>query len=827
MTREMNELSRAVQQSLAAFVCALFLLPAAGMLVPAATVSAAPASPIGMEVHPLVGGRFESTGWAALSISLANDAEPVSGYVTASGIDGAVRRSVELPAGARKQLNLYLRPQPFVRQVSVDLVATDGRKLATATAPLEVLAASVADVATVGDGGGNLAPQLVARGGAGLPNPIALVTADIPERPEPLAGIEAIVWAADSTTLSDAQRRSMERWVAGGGQLIVLGGPDWQARTAAFTALLPVQSLSAADQVPLADLARWAGAAPPAEGAALTAASGALRPGAMGLDADERPLLSVATTGAGRVIYVAVDLATPAFRGWDGAASFWTRLLPDDRASAQFGGGVKGDDQVAGQMVQALSFIPSLEVPPAELLLLMIVGYILLIGPVSYVVLRRMDRRELAWVTAPALVIAFSFGSYGIGSVMKGGDILVNQISVARTTSGGSAASLTTYAGIFSPSRDTYDLTVEADALVSSLNTSAFFDGNGRPNRPANLITEQGDPAHLRGLSVGVFGLQAVSAQAIVPYRPALAVDWRFTDTGIAGTVTNQSSEPITDVAVLQQGSGKLIGDLTPGESTDFTLRIGQFTGQAASEQIYGFANFGGAQMSERDRQVNTRRSVLDMLAGFGGNMPLEMASGLAAEPLVVGWRPAVSDEATAEAGPLDVSVDDHQQRTYRETIEVISGRPVLGPGKVRLGAGLMPSTVLSTTGDVQRQDFGGIIVGNGEVHFGLALPLEASGLAPSRIRIQVATDPMSILVDQPNMPGQAPPGYRIAIRQAGTDDWIDLGDLNTTSSFEVPDPTLVLGDGGSMEVRVSGSGIDASQGGFPIFVGATVEGSL
>jgi len=827
MTREMNELSRAVQQSLAAFVCALFLLPAAGMLVPAATVSAAPASPIGMEVHPLVGGRFESTGWAALSISLANDAEPVSGYVTASGIDGAVRRSVELPAGARKQLNLYLRPQPFVRQVSVDLVATDGRKLATATAPLEVLPASVADVATVGDGGGNLAPQLVARGGAGLPNPIALVTADIPERPEPLAGIEAIVWAADSTTLSDAQRRSMERWVAGGGQLIVLGGPDWQARTAAFTALLPVQSLSAADQVPLADLARWAGAAPPAEGAALTAASGALRPGAMGLDADERPLLSVATTGAGRVIYVAVDLATPAFRGWGGAATFWTRLLPDDRASAQFGGGVKGDDQVAGQMVQALSFIPSLEVPPAELLLLMIVGYILLIGPVSYVVLRRMDRRELAWVTAPALVIAFSFGSYGIGSVMKGGDILVNQISVARTTSGGSAASLTTYAGIFSPSRDTYDLTVEADALVSSLNTSAFFDGNGRPNRPANLITEQGDPAHLRGLSVGVFGLQAVSAQAIVPYRPALAVDWRFTDTGIAGTVTNQSSEPITDVAVLQQGSGKLIGDLTPGESTDFTLSIGQFTGQAASEQIYGFANFGGAQMSERDRQVNTRRSVLDMLAGFGGNMPLEMASGLATEPLVVGWRPAVSDEATAEAGPLDVSVDDHQQRTYRETIEVISGRPDLGPGKVRLGAGLMPSTVLSTTGDVQRQDFGGIIVGNGEVHFGLALPLEASGLAPSRIRIQVATDPMSILVDQPNMPGQAPPGYRIAIRQAGTDDWIDLGDLNTTSSFEVPDPTLVLGDGGSMEVRVSGSGIDASQGGFPIFVGATVEGSL
>jgi hypothetical protein len=823
----MNVLSRAVQQSLAAFACALFLLPAAGLLVPIASVSAAPASPISMDVHLLVGGRFDASGWAALSISLANDAEPVSGYITASGTDGAVRRSVELPAGARKQLSLYLRPQPFARQVTVDLITTDGRKLATAKAPIEVLAASTADVAIVGDGGGNLAPQLVARGTAGLPNPIALVSADIPERPEPLSGIEAIVWAADSTTLNDAQRRSMERWVASGGQLIVLGGPDWQARTAAFTALLPVASLSASDGAPLADLAHWAGGTPPAGATTLTAASGALRQGGMGLDADDRPLLSVAPSGAGRIIYVAVDLATPAFRGWDGAAAFWTRLLPDDRISAQFGGAVKGDDLVAGQMVQALSYIPSLEVPPAELLLLLIVGYILLIGPVSYVFLRRMDRRELAWVTAPALVIAFSFGSYGIGSVMKGGDILVNAVSVARTTSGGSAASLTTYAGIFSPSRETYDLTVEADALVSSLNTSAFFDGNRPATQQVNLVTEQGDPAHLRGLSVGVFGLQAVSAQAVVPYRPALAVEWRFTDMGIAGTVTNESSEPISDVAVLQQGSGKLIGDLAPGKSIDFTLSIAQFSGQAASEQIYGFSNFGGAQMSERDRQVNTRRSVLDMLAGNGGNMPVELARGLAAEPLVVGWRPAVSGEATGEAAPLDVTVDGHKERTYRETIEVISGRPALGPGKVRLGAGLMPTTVLSTTGDVQRQDFGGIIVGNGEVHFGLALPLEASGLAPSRIRVQVATDPMSILVEQPNMPGQAPPGYRIAIRQAGTDDWIDLGDLNTSSSFEVPDPTLVLGDGGSMEVRVSGTGIDASQGGFPIYVGATVEGSV
>ncbi len=822
----MKELSRAAQRSLAALACALFLLPAAGLVIPAA-ITAAPASPIAMEVHPLVGGRFDGSGWAALNVSLSNDAAPASGYVTATGTDGAVRRTVELPAGARKQLILYVRPQPFARLVTVDLISTDGAKLATANAAVKVLEATTADVAIVGDGGGNLPPQLVARGTAGLPEPLVLVNADIPERPEPLAGIEAIVWAADSTSLTDAQRRSIERWVAGGGQLIVLGGPDWQSRTAAFSDLLPLESLSASDGVSVAGLASWAGTTPPTGAATLTAASGTLRPGATALDEGNRPLLSMTTVGAGRVMYLGVDLATAAFRGWDGAGALWSRLLPDDRLSAQLGQRGPLDDQASGQMIQALSSIPSLEVPPAELLLLLIVGYIVLIGPASYVFLRRMDRRELAWVTAPALVVAFSFGSYGIGSLMKGDDIIVNQISVARTTSGGSAASLTTYAGIFSPSRETYDLTVEADALLSSLNASGFFNGDGRANRPPTFVTEQGDPAHLRGLSVGVFGLQAVRAESVVAYQPALEVEWHFTATGIAGTVSNRAEDVISDVAVLQQGTGMLVGDLAPGKSSDFELSASNFNGQSPSDQVYGFSNFGNPNMTDRDREVYTRRMVLDMLGGYNGSIPPELAGSTAGAPSVVGWRAGSSGPAGNDNGQPDVSVDKHQTTVYRQTVEVISGRPALGPGKVRLGAALIPSTVLSTAGDAQRQEFGSVVLGAGEVHFGLGLPLEASGLVPSRVTIQVGTDPMSVLIDQGNVPGQAPPGYRVAIRQAGTDEWIDLGDLSQASRFEVQDPALVLGGGSSMEVRVSGTGIDASRGGFPIFVGATVEGSL
>ena len=121
----------------------------------------------------------------------------------------------------------------------------------------------------------------------------------------------------------------MERWVASGGQLVVVGGPDWQARTGGFADLLPLDDLAAVDAVPHAALAAWSGAgAPPAEAA--TISTGALRDDARALirAEDGTILASMRTIGAGRVILLGSDLATDAYRGWEGSPRLWARMLP-------------------------------------------------------------------------------------------------------------------------------------------------------------------------------------------------------------------------------------------------------------------------------------------------------------------------------------------------------------------------------------------------------------------------------------------------------------------------------------------------------------------
>ncbi|MEP6807662.1 MAG: hypothetical protein ABI978_03585, partial [Chloroflexota bacterium] len=621
---------------MARFAAAAFL---AALILPAVAGSAGAADSVTLQARALVGGRFVTNGWLALSVTISNDGPPTTGYIATDGEDGTVRRLVELPAGAHKQVALYVRPAAFVRSVAVRWEPSQGTSKVSAIANVKVLERTSGHVAVVGDGGGHLRPQLVARG-AGFPEPIPLAAVDLPDRPEPMRGIGTILWAADSSSLTELQRRSLERWVAAGGQLLVIGGPDWQARTAAFDALLPVFGLASVDGTNATALATWAGAKAPDGTRSLTASLGDLRAGAISLlnDGAGRTLLAAISRGAGRVGFVAIDLATAPFRAWAGSSLIWARLLPDDRIADQWSGSVAIDESMANNITQALANLPSLSVPPAELLLGVIVGYILLIGPLSYLVLRRIDRRELAWVVAPILVFVFSGVSYGVGASMKGSQIIVNQIAVVRSSTDGTAASVSAYAGIFSPTRAIYDLTVRGDALLSAAAT------NVDPTtgvQVANYTTEQGDPARLRGLAVSVFGLQSVRAEAVIPYTPSLRVTWSVTTSGIEGRVTNEGAKPMQDVAVISPTGGVRVGDLAPGASKSFTMTLRNVTGISASQQVYG--NVGFDATSAAARRIVVRSQVIDALVGYGGNggFPGKLggvAGGIDRGPFVIGW---------------------------------------------------------------------------------------------------------------------------------------------------------------------------------------------
>ncbi len=794
------------------------LLAVGALLTVSLTLPATPAhaaSSIQLEARALVGGRYAVSGWLAIAVTLVNEGEPTDGVLTATTEPGTVQRQVEMPAGARKVVMLYVQPEAFQRRVTVKYQEPNG----TVDAVLEtrVLEQSSAQIAVVGDGAGNLRPQLSFGQSLGVPAPLALGIADIPERSEPLDGISALVWADDSTALNEDQRRSLERWVADGGELVVIGGPDWQARTGGFSDILPMEALTATDGVAQADLAAWAGSEAAAAETA-TVSSGTLRDDARALiRADDGTVLaSMRNVGAGRVILLGTDLATPDHRGWDGATRLWARLLPSNAALEQFFGGFPAAEEMQNAMGNALGNLPSLEVPPAELLLAVIVAYILLIGPISYVVLRRLDRREMAWITAPALVVIFTASSFGIGNAMKGTNVIINRIAIVRSSGLDGAATVQSYAGIFSPDRASYDVSADGDALMSRLRSMNF---NGRP-ATSDVVVEQGDPARIRGLAIGVFGFEAVRADAIVEHRPALGVSWRSEDGEIIGTVTNLGSEVVEDVAFISTSGGDLVErELAPGASAEFTIERTNFNGSSASDQVYGFGGFD--TVSEEQRRILMRRQVIEALVGFGGFAPgMEFAASGSRGPYVIGW--------VGGGGPVPVAVEDIEAQEYGQTVEVVTVRPSIGSGEVEIRPAQMAVALISTDGTATDTGGGGVALGDGSATYSIALPLEATDMAVAELEILVGPDP-SVLLSDPGGFGQGfwPPGFTLEVRNPQTGEWTLLGELDQGSRFEIDDPATAISGSGRIEARVTGVQVDPNFGQASVFVSAQARGVI
>ena len=198
--------------------------------------------------------------------------------------------------------------------------------------------------------------------------------------------------------------------------------------------------------------------------------------------------------GSGSVTLIGFDPTVDWIAKTDTSGSLWRRLLP-----ARTSGGLTFSDD--SMLVNAVSQLPTLALPPITGLLALLIAYIVLIGPINYLVLKRLDRREWAWVTMPILIVVFAAGAYAYGALLRGSDVIVNEVAIVRGAPGATEGSAQAYLGVFSPSRSVYQVSVPGGALLSTSINGDMFGGVGTATV---LDVLQGDPARVRDLAVGL-----------------------------------------------------------------------------------------------------------------------------------------------------------------------------------------------------------------------------------------------------------------------------------------------------------------------------------
>ena len=129
--------------------------------------------------------------------------------------------------------------------------------------------------------------------------------------------------------------------------------------------------------------------------------------------------------------------------------------------------------------------MPHLRLPSLPAVAMLFLAYALTIGPITYWILSRMNRREWAWWIIPSLGIAATLGIYTYGKIVRGDEVLVHNLAYVETKTSGEAGVLGV-SGFITQEAGTYRLEGSPEMWMWP------FHGEGKPLRGGGIRSAVG-----------------------------------------------------------------------------------------------------------------------------------------------------------------------------------------------------------------------------------------------------------------------------------------------------------------------------------------------
>ena len=176
------------------------------------------------------------------------------------------------------------------------------------------------------------------------------------------------------------------------------------------------------------------------------------------IGSDQEPLVVTVRHGLGQLTTLAFAPELEPFRSWKNAPYFWAKmvdlapeLLVVDWPNRHTG---RPLDAVFGAMIDSRQ----IRKLPVGWLLVLLVAYLLVIGPLDQYWLKKLNRQMLTWLTFPLYVAFFSLLIYFIGYKLRAGETEWTELHIVDVAPHRDGAHFRgrTYGSIYSPINDRY-----------------------------------------------------------------------------------------------------------------------------------------------------------------------------------------------------------------------------------------------------------------------------------------------------------------------------------------------------------------------------------
>ncbi len=608
--------------------------------------------------------------WTPVQITLGNDGADFrgtlsattytspfpSGLVVGTILPWSYQEPIILPHGSLKQITMYI---PFYESPAIPrgIIATlrnnKGKVVATQMSTPYTLRAGSLLVGILSSQDAGFSPL----DAASLPDPtrsierVTLNASTLPDMAEVLGNFDVIVLDDFTTsTLTTSQLTALQTWVNQGGTLVEIGGTNWQrslsplppallpvmlhgtATLPAGTHLLPIGSPTIADtgQPSAPDTLQQ----PIPISTATLPERGDSRQSMFSniqtvLAAGNTPLIVQAHQGQGIICYLAFDPAAGPLAGWPGTLALWKgllfRLLGDQilipGIVSRYSNG-PGQLILRGGLLQILQ--PSGLLPIWELAFLLL-GYILLLGPIRLVLIKRLRRPEWNWRIILSGMVAFSLLTYGLAYSQHGAS--VNSISLIQLNQGGSSAHVTSYFSVLIPGQGNFQIRIPAGGLVQPVTAFPLQNSSGASDSNDNITIALGQHEAVMNLpDSGIWTLHSVVSEEDQAVHGGILSHLALHNGTLIGTVTNTLDTALNDVYILMPHSFAYIGSLAAGQTQLVNIPLQSSTlnaGTTLADQIARDSHlpvpyFPYASSAQPQTDFQRHLAILAALSGEG-----------------------------------------------------------------------------------------------------------------------------------------------------------------------------------------------------------------
>lgn len=550
---------------------------------------------VSLNVRPGLNGLYKTEQPVPLTIVIDNPGPEFAGYIEVrpynprqldrdlnqtvyvsgpySSFDGRYRTAVKVPAQSRQELRLVIPGEvvaslPVVELISEEVVLAKAGVEGTSVSGGQIVLALSEEIM-----GSGLQSSVSEQRNSSI-NLKYLPPQSLPIGLEELNILDIIMVDPVAVLgLTESQAKAIKEWVYLGGRLVLLGGAGAN-EGAPFADLTPVR--------PTGEKLVDGSLKGLRTGGPLPVVSGDLIAGEIVLADKGVTVLAQRELGRGQVAYCG---AVPANLG-KGATGVWSFLaglspglsiLEDGSVLRYIPLDKRPYLQNQQNLVDASSYIPQLKGPAVKWLMGLWVIYLLIIGPLLYLILRRFDRRDWAWGLIPAGALLAAFGFYMLAPFHRLPGQLIQTLTTVEILSPQMAEVKAGATVVTSKKGDLAVQGVEGMMVIPSQNMY------GPVNNQSTLINQQDNCYQVDFHEVAFSAARQVAVTGIQRNRGSIEGKMYLEGSKIKGDLINRTGFDLQNVRLVW--GGKVIeaaewpadGSLTI-EETVATLKTGTYS---------------------------------------------------------------------------------------------------------------------------------------------------------------------------------------------------------------------------------------------------------